>query len=70
MQPYQRISTFQFSNVPIPASILRALASGDAKKKKKHILHLQTLLYLFCQPILQLTLHLNFYFYIQPNKII
>ena len=40
------------------------------KKKKKHILHSQTLLYLFYQLILQLTLHLNFYFYIQPNKII
>ena len=47
---------------------IRALASGDAKKKP--ILHLQTLLYLFYQPILQLTPHPNFYFYIQLNKII
>ena len=34
------------------------------------ILHPQTLLYLFYQLILQLTLHPSFYFYIQPNKII
>ena len=40
------------------------------KKKKKTILHSQTLLYLFYQPILQLTLHPNFYFYMQPNKMI
>ena len=37
---------------------------------KKHILHPQTLLYLFYQFILQLTLYLSFYFYIQLNKII
>ena len=61
---------------------LRALAFGYAKKKKKKkkhlgmpkkkksILHPQTLLYLFYQFILQLTLHSNFYFYIQLNKII
>ena len=36
---------------------LTALATGNAtKKKKKTILHFQTLLYLFYQPILQLTL--------------
>ena len=49
---------------------VRALASRDAKKKKKIILHSQTLLYLFYQFILQLTIRPNFYFYIQPNKII
>ena len=58
---------------------LRALAFGYAKKKKKKhlgmpkkkkksILHPQTLLYLFYQFILQLILHSNFYFYIQLNK--
>ena len=59
---------------------LRALAFGYAKKqkknsiwvcqkkKKKSILHPQTLLYLFYQFILQLILHPNFYFYIQLNK--
>ena len=46
----------------------RALASRDAKKK--HVLHFQTLFYLFYKLILQLTLHLSFYFYIQLNKII
>ena len=51
---------------------LRALASENAKKKlkKKLILHPQTPLYLFYEPILQLTLHPSFYFYIQSNKII
>ena len=42
---------------------------GCKKKKKNHILLSQTLLYLFYQLILQLTLHFSFYFYIQPNKI-
>ena len=46
----------------------RALASMDGKKIL--ILHPQTQLYLFYQPILQLNLHPNFYFYIQSNKII
>ena len=51
---------------------LGALASGDAKKKKKKklILHPQTPLYLFYLFILQHTQHLNFYFYIQHIKII
>ena len=51
---------------------------GMPKKKKKHILHSQTIfyhfqkkkLYLFYQFILQLTLYLNFYFEIKLNKII
>ena len=51
-------------------STLRALAFGNVKKKKKTILHTQTLLYLFYQLILQLILYLNFYFYIQSKKII
>ena len=46
----------------------KKIAFGYAKKKKKSILHPQTLLYLFYQFILQLTLHPNFYFYIQLNK--
>ena len=38
-------------------------------KKTKFILYSQTLLYLFYQSILQLTIYPNFYFYIQPNKL-
>ena len=50
---------------------VRALTFEDEKKKKKKlILHPQTLLYIFYQLILQLTLHSSFYFYIQLNKII
>ena len=50
---------------------VRALTFEDEKKKKKTlILHPQTLLYIFYQLILQLTLHSSFYFYIQLNKII
>ena len=50
---------------------VRALTFEDEKKKKKTlILHPQTLLYIFYQLILQLTIHSSFYFYIQLNKII
>ena len=52
------------------ASFALLRASRDAKKKKKTILQPQTPLYLFYQSILQLTLHPNFYFSTQPNKII
>ena len=38
-------------------------------KNTKFILYSQTLLYLFYQSILQLTIYPNFYFYIQPNKL-
>ena len=55
---------------PLSTSIgyVRALASRDAKYI--FFLYPQTLIYLFYQLILQLTLNLSFYFYIQPNKII
>ena len=55
---------------PLSTSIgyVRALASRDAKYI--FFLYPQTLIYLFYQLILQLTLNLSFYFYIQSNKII
>ena len=57
--------------IRMEASFALLRASRDAKKKKKKtILQPQTPLYLFYQSILQLTLHPNFYFSTQPNKII
>ena len=48
----------------------KSISIWECKKKKKLIVHPQTPPYLFYEPILQLTLHHSFYFYIQSNKII